>query len=172
MEQPALRILNSHRLMAISTVRPDGWPQTTFVGYANRDFELFFMIFRASQKFSNISADDRVSIAVASEPTELSQLCAVYAAAKAEEITDPAERQEAWRLLMERHSNLSGFQMPDATDAVFMRARCRHLSVLDFSQGIGHREELTIDDAGVVVPVGSGKDRWGIAAADSGVSPS
>ena len=42
MEQPAIAILNANRIMAISTVRPDGWPQTTVVGYANRGFDIFF----------------------------------------------------------------------------------------------------------------------------------
>ena len=142
MEQPAITILNANRIMAISTVRPDGWPQTTIVGYANQGFELFFMIFRGSQKFANIAKDDRIAIAVAPEPRDVS--------AHASEITDPAEREAAWKLLMERHSNLAGFQMPDG-DAVFMRAVCKYVSVLDFTQGIGHREQLVIDDRGVPV---------------------
>jgi hypothetical protein len=33
MEAKAISILNAHRTMAISTLRPDGWPQTTIVGY-------------------------------------------------------------------------------------------------------------------------------------------
>ena len=161
MEQPALRILNANRLMAISTVRPDGWPQTTVVGYANRRFDLFFLIFRSGQKFANISRDCRISIAVAPEPRELAELRAVYAGAEAAEITDPVEREEAWHLLIERHSNLSGFQMPDAADAVFMRATCKYVSVLDFSEGLGHREDLVIDDAGIPVEMDLSTDRWG-----------
>ena len=35
MEQPAITILNANRIMTIATVRADGWPQTTMVGYAN-----------------------------------------------------------------------------------------------------------------------------------------
>ena len=54
MEHTAVKILNRHGVMAISTVRPDGWPQTTMVGYANQGFDLFFLIFRASQKLANI----------------------------------------------------------------------------------------------------------------------
>jgi len=165
MEQPAITILNSHRIMAISTVRPDGWPQTTMVGYANQGFELVFMIFRASQKFANIAKDDRISIAVASEPSELSELKAVYAGAHASEITDPAEREAAWKLLMERHSNLGGFQMPDGDAAVFMRAVCKYVSVLDFSQGLGHREQLTIDDQGVPIQTDLHPGGWGSASA-------
>ena len=148
MEQTALRILNAHRIMAISTLRPDGWPQTTIVGYANRGFELFFLIYRSGQKYGNIAHDDRVSIAVAAEPVDLHQLQAVYANAHAREITDDAERVEAWRQLMQRHSNLAGSQLPDATEAVFMRAMCEHVSVLDFTQGLGHREELVLDVTG------------------------
>jgi nitroimidazol reductase NimA-like FMN-containing flavoprotein (pyridoxamine 5'-phosphate oxidase superfamily) len=161
----AVKTLNAHRIMSISTVRPDGWPQTTIVGYVNDGFEIFFMIFRSSQKFENIQRDDRISIAVAAEPADLSDLKAVYAGAHASEITDPKEREEAWRLIMQRHSNLAGFQLPDAGDAAFMRATCKYVSMLDFSQGIGHREQLTIDDQGVPVEVGEQDDEWGSTAA-------
>ena len=154
MEQAALRILNVHRIMAISTVRPDGWPQTTIVGYANRGFELFFLIYRSGQKYSNIEHDDRISIAVAAEPVDIHLLQAVYASARAHEITDEAERAEAWRQLMQRHSNLAGSQLPDATQAVFMRAMCEHVSVLDFTQGLGHREDLVLDASGAALSPG------------------
>lgn len=161
MEHIAVKILNSRRIMAISTVRPDGWPQTTIVGYANKGFEIVFLIYRSGQKFANIGQDDRVSIAVAAEPAELSDLKAVYAGGHAREITDPEERAEAWKQLMERHSNLAGFQIPDASEGVFMRMSCKYVSVLDFSQGIGHREQLILDDSGVPVDVAASKDEWG-----------
>jgi hypothetical protein len=163
-ERPAIRILNRHRIMSISTVRADGWPQTTVVGYANRGFDIFFLIFRASQKFANIQKDDRISIAVAEEPMDMSQLEAVYAGAHAVEITERPGRDEAWRLLMERHANLAGFQIPDAGDAAFMRATCRYVSVLDFTQGPGHREQLTIDERGRVSDGAMDKDGWALSA--------
>lgn len=160
MEQPAITILNANRLMAISTVRPDGWPQTTVVGYANKGFEIFFLIFRASQKYANIQQDSRISIAVAPEPEKVEQLKAVYAGAIAQEITEPEERDEAWKLLMERHSNLAGFKIPEAEQAVFMRASCKHVSVLDYSRGLGHREQLTVDENGAVSKPTIGKEEW------------
>ena len=164
MEQPAISILNKHRIMAISTVRPDGWPQTTVVGYANQGFDIFFLIFRASQKFGNIQKNDRISIAVTEEPRDMSQLQAVYAGGQAREITDPAERDDAWRLLMQRHSNLAGFHIPDAKEAAFMRAQCKYISVLDFTQGPGHREQLIIDESGRVVEGIKDKDEWTLSA--------
>ena len=30
-----LALLDQHRIMTIATLRPDGWPQATTVGYAN-----------------------------------------------------------------------------------------------------------------------------------------
>jgi hypothetical protein len=165
-EQPAITILNTNRMMAVSTLRPDGWPQTTVVGYANRGFSIFFLIFRSSQKYANIKHDQRISIAVAPEPSEVAELKAVYAGAVASEITDPGQRDEAWRLLMERHANLAGFKIPDADEAVFIQAQCRHVSVLDFSQGLGHRERLTIDERGAVIETDLGKDNWPTTAGE------
>jgi nitroimidazol reductase NimA-like FMN-containing flavoprotein (pyridoxamine 5'-phosphate oxidase superfamily) len=147
MLQPAIEILDSHRMMAISTLRPDGWPQTTIVGYANQGWAVYFAIFRSSQKFANIENDDRVSIAVSSEPRSLGEIKAVYAGAHASEVTDPEERELAWRLLTERHPNLADFGPQSASDEALMRADCKYVSVLDYSRGIGHAETTTVGEA-------------------------
>jgi nitroimidazol reductase NimA-like FMN-containing flavoprotein (pyridoxamine 5'-phosphate oxidase superfamily) len=144
--QPAIEILDSHRMMAISTVRPDGWPQTTIVGYANQGWTVYFMIFRSSQKFSNIHHDNRISIAVSGVPSSLGEIKAVYAGAHAGEVTDPAERRAAWELLMQRHPNLGDFGFPDASETAIMHAVCKFVSVLDYSKGIGHTESLVVGE--------------------------
>jgi nitroimidazol reductase NimA-like FMN-containing flavoprotein (pyridoxamine 5'-phosphate oxidase superfamily) len=170
-EQTAITILNSHRILAISTLRPDGWPQTTIVGYANEGFDIFFLIFRSSQKFANISRDDRVSVAVGEEPENLAKLNAVYAGARAQEVTDPKQRARAWQLLMRRHPNLAGFEPPRTSETALMRATCEHISVLDFSQGIGHTEALTIGEGGAAIQSGPRKDDWGLSAAGQPGNP-
>ncbi len=136
--------------MAISTVRPDGWPQTTIVGYANRGWTVYFAIFRSSQKFTNITQDNRISIAVGSEPRNLNETKAVYAGGNAAEIVDEIERAEAWQLLVERHPNLADFYPPDGNAAVLMRTACKYVSVVDYSKGMGHSDALTIGDDQVV----------------------
>ena len=142
-EATAIRILDGHRIMAISTVRPDGWPQTTVVGDANVGLLLYFLIFRSSQKFTHIAKDNRVSIAVAPEPRDLHELNAVYAGALASEVTDPAEREQAWKLLADRHPNLADFDLPDPTATAMMRAQCKYVSVLDFGRSWGEAETFT-----------------------------
>lgn len=146
MLEPAIQILDSHRQMAISTVRPDGWPQTTIVGYANEGWAVYFMIFRDSQKFANISRDNRVSIAISPETNSLGAIKAVYAGAHASEVRDASERARAWKLLVERHPNLEELGAPDDSETALMRATCKYVSVLDYSKGIGHTEALTIED--------------------------
>lgn len=148
MLQPAIEILDAHRMMTIATVRPDGWPQATIVGYANQGWAVYFAIFRSSQKFDNIAQNERVAIAVGREPGSLGEIKAVYAGATAAEVTDPDERRMAWRLLVERHPNLADFGPPDPADEALMRARCKYVSVVDYSKGIGHTEALTIPDNG------------------------
>lgn len=145
----AVEILEAHRIMAISTTRPDGWPQTTIVGYANKGLSVYFMILRSSQKYLNIERDDRVSIAVGEEPADIHQAKAVFAGAIAQVVTDAAERDRAWKLLEERHPNLGAFELPGSSDAAVMRATCRHVSLVDYTKGLGHTEAFTVEDGPV-----------------------
>ncbi|HET9399265.1 MAG TPA: pyridoxamine 5'-phosphate oxidase family protein [Sphingomicrobium sp.] len=161
MEEPALSILGDHRIMAISTVRPDGWPQTTIVGYANEGWAIYFMIFRSSQKFTNIERDNRVSVAISGATDYLSDIKAVYAGAHAFEVTDAKERERAWKLLMDRHPNLADFGSPDLTQTALMRAICKHVSVLDYSKGIGHCEALTLSTGDDKVLSSGGVEKTG-----------
>lgn len=155
MDHIAVRILNDNRTMAISTVRPDGWPQVTIVGYVNDGFDVLFSIFRESQKFANIAHDDRIAIAVAPVEDDFRNIRAVYAGGHAQEITGDDERQAAWKKMMERHPVLAGSQIPGFEQATFMRMHCKYVSVLDYSQGLGHREEFVVEDDGSITTVPS-----------------
>ena len=161
----AVDILASHTIMSISTLRPDGWPQTTIVGFANDGLTIYFLIFRSSQKFANIQHDNRVSIAVGGEPQEIGQARAVFAGAYASEVIDSDERITAWQLLKQRHPNLAAFEMPESSQTAIMRADCKYVSVVDYTKGLGHTESLTIGvEAGTTA--GHRRDEW--AASISG----
>ena len=168
MDTGAVDILDSHRTMAISTLRADGWPQTTFVGYANEGLTLYFLIFRTSQKLANIRRDMRVSLAIGGDEKEIRELTAVYAAAHAIEVTDPNERARAWHLLESRHPNLADFELPDRTDAAMMKAACQFVTVLDFRRGPGHTEELSVTE-GAAQREGVRTDDWGTSAVKPGM---
>jgi nitroimidazol reductase NimA-like FMN-containing flavoprotein (pyridoxamine 5'-phosphate oxidase superfamily) len=164
-EANATKILDSNRIMAISTLRPDGWPQTTIVGFANDALALYFLIFRSSQKFTNIRHDKRVSIAVGQEPRNLHEAKAVFAGAQASEVVDPKDRKHAWGLLVERHPNLADFDLPGSSDAALMRADCKYLSMLDYTKGFGHTEALSLGDGNAPLTRVSQRDQWGSSVA-------
>jgi nitroimidazol reductase NimA-like FMN-containing flavoprotein (pyridoxamine 5'-phosphate oxidase superfamily) len=147
-QNSAVEILDSRQTMAISTLRPDGWPQTTIVGYANEGLTLYFLVLRTSQKLANIRRDRRISFAIGVEPVHPDRLTAFYAAAHACEVVDPKERGRAWSLLQSRHPNLNHFDLPQRTEAAMIRATCQHISVLDYRKGPGHIDELSISDEG------------------------
>ena len=44
-----LTLLDQHRIMTIATVRPDGWPQATTVGYVSDGLDLYFLCGLARQ---------------------------------------------------------------------------------------------------------------------------
>jgi nitroimidazol reductase NimA-like FMN-containing flavoprotein (pyridoxamine 5'-phosphate oxidase superfamily) len=165
MERTAIKILEAHRVMAISTLRPDGWPQTTIVGYANDGLLIYFMIFRSSQKLANIQQDNRISIAVGDEPRNFANLKAVFAGAHASEVTDANQRMLAWRLLMQRHPNLADFGLPDEAEAAMMCAACKYVSVLDYSKGFGHTDAFTVGPDGGIMPDPPEKNTWGLPEA-------
>lgn len=152
MEQLAITILDANRIMTIATVRPDGWPQATMVGYANQGFCVYFLIYRRSQKFENIAHDNRVAITVAREPRQLRDIKAVYAGCVVREVMDLAERSLAWKLLANRHPNLTDLAPPEDAEVATMAADCKHVSMLDYSQGLGHTETLTMTDAKGAAP--------------------
>jgi nitroimidazol reductase NimA-like FMN-containing flavoprotein (pyridoxamine 5'-phosphate oxidase superfamily) len=144
MQQPAIDILNANRIMTIATVRPDGWPQATIVGYANEGWSLYFLVYRDSQKFANITRDNRVAITVGCEPSEVQQIKAVYAGCDAFELTDLVERSRAWNLLAQRHPNLTDLAPPQAAEVATMVAHCRYVSVLDYTKSLGHTESFSV----------------------------
>ena len=50
--------------VTIATLRPDGWPQATTVGYVSEGLVLYFLCGRQSQKAVNIAADNRISLVI------------------------------------------------------------------------------------------------------------
>jgi hypothetical protein len=59
-----LTLLDQHRIMTIATLRPDGWPQATTVGYVNEGLTLYFLCGPNSQKAANLARNDRVSLTI------------------------------------------------------------------------------------------------------------
>lgn len=163
MQDKAVKILDENRLMAIGTIRPDGWPQVTMVGYANEDILLYFVISRQSQKFANIGRDDRVSLVVGRDFHDPKTIKALSIAARASEVRDPKQRQRAIKLLLDRHPGLKALEPPQPDHSVVMRANPEIITILDYSKGFGHADVLTVSPGGVQMTPARDDD-WGFGA--------
>ena len=163
MDDRLTEILGSHRLMAISTLMRDGWPQTTMVGYANEGLLIYFVISREGQKFANIQCDQRVAIAIGSDVDDPKQIRELAIAAEASEVTDPAQRERAIDLLLERRPSLKSLPRPASARSAVMRAVPRLITLSDYSRGFGHADVVTLGPAGIIDMEPARPDDWGFS---------
>jgi nitroimidazol reductase NimA-like FMN-containing flavoprotein (pyridoxamine 5'-phosphate oxidase superfamily) len=152
--EPALRakileLLDEHRILSLATLRPDGWPQTTTVGYVSRGLTLWFMCGKDSQKARNLARDNRVSITIDHDTTAPLAIRGLSMAARAFAVTDEALIRQV--LLVELPKKypeykpmMSGLDMSGV--AVF-ELRPEVISVLDYSKGFAHTDQVIIGKA-------------------------
>jgi nitroimidazol reductase NimA-like FMN-containing flavoprotein (pyridoxamine 5'-phosphate oxidase superfamily) len=137
-----LALLEEHRIMTIATLRPDGWPQATTVGYANEGLKLYFLCGKGSQKAANLERDDRVSLTVDHDTPQVMQITGLSMAARAHAVVDAAEAENALRMLMLRYPPQDSpiGPMPSVDDVHIFRVTPTIISVLDYSKGFGHTD--------------------------------
>ena len=99
-----LTILDQHRIMTIATLRLDGWPQATTVGYANEGLTLYFLCLRDSQKAANLARDDRVSLTIDHDTPDAMATTGLSMAARAQAVADRDEAGKALRMLQMKFS--------------------------------------------------------------------
>jgi nitroimidazol reductase NimA-like FMN-containing flavoprotein (pyridoxamine 5'-phosphate oxidase superfamily) len=164
MKDKAIQILEEHRLMAISTIRADGWPQNTMVGFAHEDILIYFVISRQSQKFANIDRDNRVSLVIGRDFHDPATIRALSIAARADEVRDAKQRERAIDLLLERHPGLKRLERPTIDHSAVMRANPEIITILDYSKGFGHADLLTVGPGGLTDMTAARDDDWGFGS--------
>lgn len=143
MRRRIVGLLDAHRVMTIATLRPDGWPQATIVGYVNEDLTLYFLCGLDSQKAANIARDERVSITIGSDPDDVMRITGLSMAARARPVLDLAEAARIIGMLPSRYPAQTvplPFPMPGPEQVRIMRVLPTVISVLDYSQGFGHTD--------------------------------
>jgi nitroimidazol reductase NimA-like FMN-containing flavoprotein (pyridoxamine 5'-phosphate oxidase superfamily) len=91
--QKILTLLDQHRIMTIATLRSDGWPQATTVGYVNEGLTLYFLCGLDSQKAANIARDDRVSLMIDHDTPQVMEITGLSMAARAQPVLDSTEAE-------------------------------------------------------------------------------
>ena len=137
-----LDILAEHRIMTVATLRPDGWPQATTVGYASDGLTLYFLCGLDSQKAANIARDDRVSITIDHDTPQVMEISGLSLAGRATQVKDVDEARRAIDLLISRYPEQRSFSfpMPKAEDVFVVRVEPVVISVLDYTKGFAHTD--------------------------------
>jgi nitroimidazol reductase NimA-like FMN-containing flavoprotein (pyridoxamine 5'-phosphate oxidase superfamily) len=138
-----LTLLDQHRIMTIATLRPDGWPQATTVGYVNEGLALYFLCGPDSQKAANLARDDRVSLTIDHDTPDLMAITGLSMAAHAKAVADPAEAAKILRMLPLKYPEQVAplpVPMPTPADVHIFRVTPTVISVLDYSKGFGHTD--------------------------------
>lgn len=140
-----LSLLKDHRIMSIATLRADGWPQVTTVGYANEGLTLYFLCGSDSQKALNLQRDNRVSLTIDHDASQVMQIKGLSMAARAEPVTDPKACERVLALLTSRYPPQEGLllPMPRPDEIRVFRLTPTVISVLDYAKGFGHTDLVT-----------------------------
>lgn len=141
-KQKILNLLDEHRIMTVATLRPDGWPQATTVGYVNEGLTLYFLCSLESQKTANLARDNRVSLTIDHDTSDLMAITGLSMAAHAEAVTDRAEAEKVLRMLPLKYRDQKAlpFDMPTPSDIRIFRLTPSVISVLDYTKGFGHTD--------------------------------
>lgn len=134
-----LDLMKRHNYMVIATVRPDGFPQATKVGYANDGFDLYFSCDKSSQKAKNIRKCDKVSATIDRDTRDWDRIKGLSLGGHAEVLRNKKDREHAYQVLLKKFPEMAEFPADDPAIA-FVRVRPVVISMLDYSQGFGHTE--------------------------------
>jgi len=143
--QKILTLLDQHRIMTVATVRPDGWPQATTVGYVNEGLTIYFLCGLDSQKAKNLARENRVSVTIDHDTADLMKITGLSMAAHAYPVTDRDEAQKVINMLPSKYPDAPPlpFKMPTPDQVRLFRLEPVVISVLDYSKGFGHTDLVT-----------------------------
>jgi PPOX class probable F420-dependent enzyme len=137
-------LLKEHNIMSVATVRPDGFPQATTVVYANDGVRLYFACDRGCQKVRNLARSPKVSVTIANDYEDWSQIRGLSIGGIAEVVKSPAEQRKAWRLLGAKFPGLDGLSAEERADTAVVRISPKVISVIDYRRGLGHTDLVEV----------------------------
>lgn len=142
MRRKILALLDQHRIMTVATLRPDGWPQATTVGYVNEGLTLYFLCGLDSQKARNLAKDDRISLTIDHDTADLMAITGLSMAARAHAVDDRGEAEKVLGMLPLKYPDAPplAIEMPSPDEVRLFRVTPLVISVLDYSQGFGHTD--------------------------------
>ena len=139
-----LDLLRRHSVLTLATVREDGWPQATTVGYVNDGLNLYVGCGADSQKIRNIKRSNKVSLTIDRDEEDWNRIQGLSMAATAGLVTDQAEIAQVGELMLAKFPQIKEMPEPDWSSVAFLKITPKVISVLDYTKGFGHTELITL----------------------------
>lgn len=144
-QQFILDLMQSHNVMSLATLRPDGWPQATTVAFAHEGLLLYFACDPGGQKVANIRQCERVSATINRDFADWSQIQGLSLGGTAAVVDDPEERRRAAELLRGKFPQWADMpEVDDPASIAYVRVMPKVISVLDYTKGFGHTRLVEI----------------------------
>jgi len=145
-ERCILALLEAHNILTLATIREDGYPQATTVGYVNEGLTIYIGTFPQAQKVTNIRHCPKVSLTIDRDYKDWSQIQGLSMGGTAEILTNPEEIHRVSALFKAKFPQIAAMPIPeDPAHIIFIKVRPHVISVLDYTKGFGYTELVSID---------------------------
>ncbi|HEY8102234.1 MAG TPA: pyridoxamine 5'-phosphate oxidase family protein [Burkholderiaceae bacterium] len=140
-----LNILDKAKDLTLATVRPDGYPQATTVGYAHDGLTIYIGVGKDSQKIANIRHNNKVSLTINTDYQNWNQIKGLSMGCLAEILGDSDEIRRATGCMIKRFPQvIEWLDSGQASEAVFLKITPQIISILNYEKGFGHTNLVTV----------------------------
>ena len=144
MRMKILDLLARHNNMTIATVRSDGYPQATTVGYVNDGLDIYFGCGAKSQKARNLARNNKVSAAIDSDHENWAEIEGLSLGGAATPVTSVNELEKVGALFVEKFPQVAAFTPEQQMGTTIFRVTPSVISVLDYSKGFGRSDLVAV----------------------------
>ena len=131
--------------VALTTVRPEGYPQATTVSHAHEGLTISIGVGRNSQKAANIGACDKGPFTISPPYSDKSRIQGLSAAASARILEWPEDIEQAGNCLLRRFPQVGQWaDQARSGGALLLEIRPRLISLLDYRKGFGLTEPVNV----------------------------
>jgi nitroimidazol reductase NimA-like FMN-containing flavoprotein (pyridoxamine 5'-phosphate oxidase superfamily) len=144
MQSFILDLMDRHHYLTLATLREDGYPQATTVGYANDGLNLYFCCDKTSQKVGNINWSNKVSLTIDDEEDDWNKIKGLSMGATARVLTDAGEIRHALDCLAARFPPMKNMSEQELAGVAFVQIAPKVVSVLNYEKGFGHTDLIEV----------------------------
>jgi hypothetical protein len=114
--------LDTHNILTLATIREDGYPQTTTVGYVHEGLTLYIGTFPQAQKVANIRRCPKVSLTIDRDYDDWGQIKGLSMGGTADILTDPEDIRRVGALFTAKFPQLAALPAPlDPANVVLVK---------------------------------------------------